>query len=199
MNRILWSLVLAACLLPGSVFCEEPPLPPDPVYVRLDDGWVGIYARADQYVEYRLAGTDIQLQDAYHVLLKPQVGLMVNFADKREFAQGGDMLEAHRQWEIAYWRKQGKGKSRARDDLAGGRHDLKVTEITVYPPKKPALKAYLVGVALSDGVFVLSVSPADAKLDADVKKIIASITVVNQRLDIKAEAERLVAEPDKGR
>ncbi len=210
MNRTLFAVLFAvALLLPLPALAEAPPtgapqaaaeapLPTEPVYVRLDNAWVGLYARDDQYVEYPLVGKDVKPQDASHVLLNPHTGLMITFADKSKFDQGGDMLEAHRQWEIEYWRKEaGEVESKNRDDLAGGRSDLKVTEITVPREKGAQLKAYLIGVAMKDGVFVLAISPADAKIDPMVKKLIASIRLVNQRLDIKAEAKRLVEESDR--
>lgn len=208
MNRTLFSVLLAgACFLPIPALAEAPAEAPaqaageappsEPIYVRLDNAWVGLYARGNQYVEYPLVGKEVKLQDANHILLNPSLGLMVTFADKSQFGQEGDMLEAHRQWEIEYWRKEaGEVESKNRDDLAGGRSDLKVTEITVPREKGAQFKAYLIGLAMNDGVFVFAISPAEAKIDPMVKKLIASIRLVNQRLDIKAEAKRLVEESD---
>lgn len=208
MNRIIRSVMLAwGILLPIAALAEaaaEAPAPAEitgagkvwaqPVYVKLDNAWVGLYARGEQYVEYPLVGKDVRPQDANHVLLTPHLGLMVTFAEKSQLGPGADMLEAHKQWELEYWRKQaGQVASKNRDDLAGGRHDLKVTEIIV-PREKGVLKAYLIGVAMNDGVFVFSISPADAKIDPMVKKLIASIRLVNEKLDVEAEAKRLVEE-----
>ncbi len=205
MNRIIRTALFAcACLVPAAALAGAPveapagdSLPPEPVYVKLDNAWVGIYARGDQYVEYPLVGKDVRPQDASHILLKPNLALMVTFADKAKFGEEGDLLEAHRQWEIEYWRKEaGAVEARNRDDLAGGRQDLKVTEITVPREKGTQLKAYLIGLAMNDGVFVFAISPADAKIDPMVKKLIASIRLVNERLDLKAEAKRIVKESE---
>ncbi len=204
--------MLAWCLLsPVAALAEaagEAPAPAEitgagkvwaePLYVKLDNAWVGLYARNEQYVEYPLVGKDVRPQDANHVLLTPHLGLMVTFADKSQLGPGADMLEAHKQWELDYWRKQaGQVASKNRPDLAGGRHDLKVTEIIVPREKGTQLKAYLIGLAMQDGVFVFSISPADAKIDPMVKKLIASIRLVNEKLDVEAEAKRLVEESDR--
>ncbi len=201
MNRIL-HLLLAVVILAAPLALAAPPLPPDPAYVQLDDGYRGFWAQPGEYVEYTLPG-GVQLQDAYHILLAPETGLMLTFADRKDLAAGKgrpvedkSMLQAHRDWELAYWREHApKVESKPRDDLAGGRHDLMVTEIAVQGPDQSSLKALLIGVAAKNGVFAFSISPATPELDAMVRRFIASIKVVHKRLDLPAEAKRIAAEP----
>ncbi len=194
MKRTLYAVLLAgACLRPLPAPAETP-LPPDPVYVAVDHGYVGIWARPAEYVEYTLTG-EIKLQDAYHLLLAPGTGMMLTFADRHRMGPGKNLLETHRKWELAYWRAHAaKLESRDRSDLAAARHDLMVTEITVFGPDGSSIKAYLIAVAASDGVFVFSISPAAPELDAAVREFVASIKVEHRRLDLRAEAMRIVPE-----
>jgi len=195
MNHALCSVLLAgACLLSGPALAETP-LPPDPVYVAVDGGYVGIWARPAEYVEYALKG-EIKLQDAYHVLLAPGTGMMMTFADKRELGPGKDLLASHRKWELAYWRAHAaRVESRDRSDLAGARHGLMVTEITAFSQDGSSLTAYMIAVAAKDGVFVFSISPAAPELDAAVREFVASIKVEHRRLDLRAEAMRIAPAP----
>jgi hypothetical protein len=132
-----------------------------------------------------------QLNDGFHILLKPGLGLMLTFADRTKFGPGANLLDAHRQWELAWWRKKAdRVEARDRSDLAGGRSDVRITELDLVQEGRP-MKAYLVGAAAPDGVFVFAISPVSAGDDALVRKIVDSIRVVNHPLDIAAEAERI--------
>jgi hypothetical protein len=54
---------------------------------------VGLYGHSDEYAKFLATGKEIKLQDAYHILLKPGLGMMVSFAGKAEFGVGADLLE----------------------------------------------------------------------------------------------------------
>jgi len=87
MTRYFWfSVVFAGVLLfsTGSIFSSEAS-PDDPVYIRTDDGWKGLYAHGDEYAEFLIKGKDVALQDAYHILLKQSAGMMIEiaFVDKK--------------------------------------------------------------------------------------------------------------------
>ena len=173
----------------GTAFAE--PLPPGPVYVRIENGWKGFYVRTDKYVEYSLIGSEIKLQDSSHILLRPGLGLMVTFADKEQFGSGKDILEAHKRWEVEYWRNRAsKVESTNRDDLSGARKDLKITELTLRKQDGAQLKVYLIAVDLKEGVFVFSVSPASRDIDPMVKELINSVKIVNKRLELQNEAQK---------
>src|ERR1051326_184258 len=75
----------------------------DPIYLKVADGWKGLYGHGNQYAEFHVKGNNAQLQDAYHVLLPNKIGMMVSFVDKKEFRDQKDLLNAHDQWEIDYW------------------------------------------------------------------------------------------------
>lgn len=201
MTRKLLPLLLAAASM-GDL----PPLPAEAAdtphaseaqrqssiaYIRTDGAWEGYWPHGnDEYVEYSLNGK-AQLNDGFHIVLKPGLGLMLTFADRRNFAPGTDLLEAHKQWELAYWRrKAGHVEARDRGDLAGGRSDIRITELNLTQEGKP-MKAYLIGAAAPDGVFVFAVSPVTAGDDAMVRRIVDSIRVVKHPLDIAAEAARI--------
>ncbi len=192
MNRTISSaLALCVALLSISAFAQSVP-PSDPVYIRMDDGWEGVYARENQYVQYMLAGSGVELQDAHHIMLRPGVGLMVTFAARKNIGPGKDLLEAHLNWELAYWRQYAsRVESAHRDDLGGARPGMKVTELSVYAEKGAPLKVYMIALALNDGVLVFSVSPADKSIDPMVKALIGSIRVVDGKPDLPAEAKRI--------
>lgn len=161
-------------------------------YIRGDSEWEGYWPRGNEYVAYAVSGS-AELNDGFHVLLKPGLGLMLTFADRHKFGGAPDLLEAHKQWELAYWREQaGKVEDRDRSDLAGGRGDLKITELNLLREDKP-MKAYLIGAAAPDGVFVFAISPVSAGDDALVRKIVSSIRVVKHPLDLVAEEKRMRA------
>jgi hypothetical protein len=160
-------------------------------YIRSDGAWEGYWPHGnDEYVEYTVSGK-AELNDGFHILLKPGLGLMLTFADRRNFVPGPNLLEAHKQWELAYWRQKADHvEARDRSDLAGGRSDIKITELNLTQAGEP-MRAYLIGAAAPDGVFAFAVSPVSAKDDALVRRIVDSIRVVNHPLDIAAVAARI--------
>lgn len=190
---------LAQLLLPGALILlpikgvqAEPP--EDPIYVKTSDGWNAAYAHGDEYAGFRVIGNGAKLQDAYHILLQKGVGMMVSFVDKKELQNDGDLLSAHAQWEIDYWHQRAsKVESNTREDLTGTRKDVKVTEIKVYNDKGTRISSYLIGLAAKDGVFVLSVSPAQKDVDPLVKELVSSFKLVPRNLDAE-ETKRLSSE-----
>lgn len=182
-RRSLLLLTLIVCVGWSSSFAAGP-VPSDPLYIRIDNGWKGVFAHGDEYAEYSFKGPDIKLQDPYHVLLKPRLGMMVTFADKSQFASGADLLVAHEQWELGYWRQHAaKVESALRNDLTGGRADLRATEIRLTGPAGQQAVIYMVALAAKDGVFVLSLSPADSSIDTLAGEIAGSFKLVRRQLD----------------
>jgi hypothetical protein len=198
MTRVTVSTILLGLLLAAAPSLAAPPS--DPIYIRLENGWKGLYPLEDDYAEFSLKGSQIQLQDAHHIFLKPaegqkpSVGMMITFADKKQFSAGNDLLSDHAQWELAYWRQHAsKVESSNRDDLGGMRSDLRVTEIRLYNNQGARLNVYLVALATSQGVLVMSISPADGSIDPLVREIVSSLKLVHQRLN-PDEVKRLAAE-----
>ena len=104
--------------------------PEDPIYIKTSNGWNGAYAHGNEYAEFRVTGNGAKLQDPYHILLRKGVGMMLSFVDKKELQNNTDLLSAHAQWEIDYWRQHAsRVESNTREDLTGTRKDLKVTEV----------------------------------------------------------------------
>jgi hypothetical protein len=196
MNRLFYSLSLLFFLYPsliGNSFADEAP-PTDPIYIRIDNGWKGLYGHNDEYAEFSFKGKEVTLQDAHHILLKQHLGMMVTFADKKEFSQGANLLADHAQWEVNYWSKHAsKVESSARNDLSDPGGSLKVTEIRVYNNEGIRMISYLIGLASKEGVFVLSISPVDKSVDPLVKEIVNSFKLVHRKLDIE-EAKRVSLE-----
>jgi hypothetical protein len=160
------------------------PVPNDPLYIRLEDGWKGVYGQGSAYAEYVLKGADVKPQDAHHILLRPGLGMMVTFAAKKDIGGGGDLLGRHAEWELAYWRQHATSvESAVRGDLSGGRDDLRVTEITLHNSAGAQMKLYMLALASDEGVFVLSISPANAGIDSLVRELAASFKLVNHPLD----------------
>jgi hypothetical protein len=176
------SVLLLGSILFVSVSFAEPAT--DPIYVKVADGWKGFYGHGVEYAEFHVKGDDAKLQDAYHVLLKKNVGMMVSFVDKKELRDQKDLLDAHAQWEIDYWHEHAsKVESAVRQDLVGSNKGLKVTEIKVSNDKGAQISSYLIGLAADDGVFVLSVSPARKDIDRLVRELVSSFKLVHQKLD----------------
>ena len=174
------SVLLLGSVLFVSVISAESPT--DPIYVKIAEGWKCLYGHGNDYAEFHVKGNDAKLQDAYHVLLRKNVGMMVSFVDKKEMRDQKDLFDAHAQWEIDYWHEHArKVGSNVRQDLMGLHKDLKVTEIKVSNDKGAQMSSYLVGLAANDGVFVLSVSPA--REDALVKELVSSFKLVHKKLD----------------
>jgi hypothetical protein len=120
--------------------------------------------------------------------------MLVSFVDKKELQIETDLLGAHAQWEINYWHQHAsRVESNTREDLTGTRKDVKVTEIRVYNDKGTQMSSYLIGLAAKDGVFVLSVSPAEKDVDPLVKELVGSFKLVPRNLDAE-EAKRLSSE-----
>lgn len=193
MKQILSTLVFIGFLLIGCLAFGAEPLPPDPVYMRIDNGWRGFYARNDEFLEYSVEGKEVELQDAYHVLIKPGLGLMVTFAKKENFGADKDVLKAHRQWEVEYWRKNSNKVDVAdRSDLRSARRDVMVTELGVHGKNADQfLSIYLITLASKDGVYVFAISPASRDNDELVKSFIRSIKLINKRFDVKKENDKI--------
>ena len=192
-ERLPQSLLLGGLivLLVSGVQAEPPE---DPIYVKTSNGWNAAYAHGNEYAEFRVIGNVAKLQDPYHILLQKGVGMMVSFVDKKELQNDKDLLSAHAQWEINYWHQHAsRVESYTREDLTGPRKDLKVTEIRVYNDKGAQLSSYLIGLAATDGVFVLSVSPAKKDIDPLVKEVVSSFKLVPRNLDAE-ETKRLSSE-----
>jgi len=171
-------LILSAAALAAG------PVPNDPIYIRLEDGWKGVYGQGDVYAEYILKGAEVRPQDAHHILLRPGLGMSVTFAAKKDFGGGGgDLLGRHAEWELAYWRQHAASvESAQRGDLSG-REDLRVTEITLHNGGGAQMKVYMLALASDEGVFVLSISPASAGIDSLVREMAASFKLVRHALD----------------
>lgn len=199
MNRFCSAFVLIISLLfPSSASLAQGPIPKDPIYLRIENGWMGLYGHDDEYAEYSLKGSEVKLQDAYHALLKPALGVMVTFADKNEFGDQPDLLSAYLQWQLAYWRKHAtKVESAARDDLDGARTDLRITEIGLYNDKGSQLNVYCFALASKQGVFVLSISgpsaSANKSIDSLLKEMADSSRLVRRPLDAE-EVKRVSME-----
>jgi hypothetical protein len=193
-SRYFWfSVVFVAVFLfpTGCVFSSQPSSN-DPIYIATNNGWKVLYGHGDEYAEFLLKEKDVELQDAYHILLKQSAGTMIEieFADKKEFGSAKDLLTAHAQWELNYWRgKATKVEGTTREDLSGTRKDLKVTEMKVYS-NEGARITYLIGLGAHKGVFVLAMSPVDKSVDSTAKEIINSFTLVHKKLDA-GEVERV--------
>jgi hypothetical protein len=192
-STIASAIVLCLFLSAAPSFAALP-ASSDPIYIRTDNGWKGLCPLDDDYAEYSLQGSEIQLQDAHHVLLKPSVGMMVTFADKSQFASSGDLLSDHAQWELAYWSKHAsRVESTLRDDLGGMRSDLRVTEMRLYNNQGTRLTVYLIALASPQGVLALAVSSPNGNLDPLVKDIAGSFKLVHRKLD-PDEVKRRAAE-----
>jgi hypothetical protein len=166
----------------------------DPVYIRIDNGWKGFYPRNDQFVEYSIIGNEVKLQDPYHILIKPGLGLMVTFAEKSNFKSNLSLLEAHRKWEVDYWKSISKSvEIKDRIDLRGNNNHIMITELKVQRFNvKNSGTIYLIGIPAKDGVFVFAFSPVTSNDESTVKLFINSIKVVDGRLDIINERNKIV-------
>jgi|SRR5215813_14238533 len=194
MARAYSLVIFAGLLLCATLSFAGGPVPNVPIYIRIDNGWKGLYAVGDDYAEYSFRGSEVKLQDPYHILLKPSVGMMVTFADKQQFASSNDLLSDHLQWELAYWGKNAsRVESAPRDDLSGMRSDLKVTELRLYNSQGARLNVYLIALACPQGVLAFAVSPADGSIDPQIREIAASFKLVHRRLDAD-EVKRLSLE-----
>jgi hypothetical protein len=167
----------------------------DPIYLRTDTCWKGFFPHKDQYVEYLLSGSS-KLQDPYHVLVKPELGLMITYADQTNFESNIPLLEAHRKWEIDYWKKQ-PISVRVEDckELYKDFSNILVTELEITSNNlKKTMKNCFIGVSGKEGVYVFSFS-SPSNIDHElIKRFLNSIKVVDKPLnsvDIKNEAMKL--------
>src|SRR5712675_755962 len=193
MKRLVQLLPLGALIL-LPVKGVQAQTPEDPIYVKTSNGWNGAYAHGKAYAEFRVIGNGAKLQGPYHILLQKGVGMMVSFVDKKELHNNTDLLSAHAQWEVDYWRQHAsRVESTTREDLTGTRKDVKVTEIRVYNDKGTQMSSCLIGLVAKDGVFVLSVSPAKKDVDQLVNELVSSFKLVPRNLDAE-EAKRLSSE-----
>ncbi len=201
MRHSFSALVLACMLVLPSfpAFADDTVLPRDPIYMRIDNGWKGFYARNDEFLEYSIIGSQVKLQDAYHVLLNPNLGLMITFAEKSSLGTGKSFLEAHRQSELEYWRKQArKVDDTDRSDLRGTREDIMVIKLDIYGENVGQfMNLYMISVASKDGVYVLAISPASIDIEELVKSFIGSIKLVKKRFDLKEENAKIRMGTDK--
>lgn len=181
-RKKIYLTLIGLFLLSITTFAAGP-VPGDPIYIRSTSGWNGYFAHGDEYAEYSMNGPDVKLQDPYHIQLKQQLGMMVTFADKSQFGNG-DLLTAHAEWELAYWRQNAAGvESRTRTDLNSGRNDLRITEFKLQNRAGQHMTIYMIALASEDGVFVLSISPADPSVDSFVGEIAGSFQLVHHSLD----------------
>lgn len=184
-----WLALIGLFLLSITTFATGP-APNDPIYIRSTTGWRGYFAHGDEYAEYSVNGSEVKLQDPYHIQLNQQLGMMVTFAGKQQFGEG-DILTAHAAWELAYWRQNAANvESRTRSDLNSGRNDLRVTEFKLQNGSGQRTTIYMIALASREGVFVLSVSPADPGVDSLVSEIAGSFQLVHHSLD-QDELKRL--------
>ena len=192
--KCLSQLLLLGALILLPVKGVQAQAPEDPIYVKTSSGWTGAYAHGNEYAEFRVIGNGAKLQDAYHILLQKNVGMMVSFVEKKELQNDRDLLSAHAQWELNYWHQHAsRVESNIREDLMGTRKDVKVTEIRVYNDKGAQMSSYLIGLAAKDGVFALSVSPVKKDEDPLVKEVVSSFKLVSRNLDAE-ETKRLSSE-----
>jgi hypothetical protein len=190
MKKLFFLLLFASLFNCG--FCQQTQ---QPIYMRLDSCWKGYFPHLDQYVEYLVPGSS-KLQDAYHALVNSELGLMITFADKINFESSIPMLEAHKEWELAYWKNQLKSiKVEDWKDLYEGINNTLVTylEHTSDNPKQN-FKSCFIGVSGKDGVFVFAFS-SQTFLDRElIKRFVKSIKLVDEQFSpviLKDEIVRL--------
>jgi hypothetical protein len=160
------------------------------MYVRTDSGWLGLFPHGTEYARFPLNGPAVQLQNANSVLVTPNLGLSIEFADKKDL-DGPDLLSAHARWEANYWREHADSlATELRADLAGSRQDVRVTQFTVLSGGG-TLVIYLVGLRSADRVFAFGFSPAGAGADSVVTQFVRQLELVHRPLD-PAEVKRII-------
>lgn len=195
MKKLVYLLFFTSLFING--FCQQSQ---QPIYMRLDTCWKGYFPHKDQYVEYLIDGSS-KLQDAYHVLVNPVLGLMITFADKTNLESNIPMLEAHKKWEVDFWKKQVKNITVVDcKDLYEGINNTLVTELemTTDNPKK-TLRSCLIGVAANDGVFVFAFSSPSVLDHELIKRFVNSIKLIDKPfnlIDLKNEVIRLKNKDD---
>jgi hypothetical protein len=192
MKKVFCLLLFASLLYDG--FCQQF-VQKDPIYLRTDTCWKGFFPHKDQYVEYLLPGSS-KLQDAYHVMVNPDLGLMIAFADKANFENNVPLLEAHKKWEVDYWKKQVPDvKVVDCKELYKGLTNILVTgmEVTSGNPAKTIINCFI-AVSGKDGVYVFNFSGPNKTDQELVKRFIRSIKVIDKPLspnNITDEAKEL--------
>jgi hypothetical protein len=165
----------------GALLAAE--VPPDPVYVKAENGWVGLFGRYDEYASYSFDGKQIEIIDPYHIRLSENLGMIVTFAEKREFSGGVDLLTSHVEWESKYWRSNGSTvKSTTRNDLSGTRADLRITEMQIERAGDKPNTVFVMGLASKEGVFVLSIC-CDRSGSSWAKETAPSFKLTHRALD----------------
>jgi hypothetical protein len=173
---------LALLALPIALGAQQPTGAGAPTYIRIDSGWIGLFGQEGAYARYLLAGPDVQLQDAGHILLRQGLGLSVSFVAGKELA-GPDPLTAHASWEAAYWRgRAARVDTATRADLAAGRSDVRVTQLTMHNAAGATLGIDLVGLRAPSGVYAFGFSPAGPAADSAVTRFVASLRLVPRPL-----------------
>ncbi len=200
MNCMFRALAWVFLLLITSPAFATQPIPSDPIYMRLENGYRGFFARNDEYLVFSVIGNEVKPQDAYHIQVQaePFLGIMLTFADKKQFSSSSNMLEAHRQWETEYWKKQAKRvEAKDRSDLASAKSGIMVTEFNIWGHKEDQfLTMYMVAIPTGDGVYAFSVTPTKTATDEFVKSFIGTIKLVHERFDILKEHQKLMSETD---
>jgi len=190
MKKLVYLLFFTSLFING--FCQQSQ---QPIYMRLDTCWKGYFPHKDQYVEYLITGSS-KLHDAYHILVNPVLGLMITFSDKTNFESNIPILEAHKKWEVDYWKKQVKNITVVDcKDLYEGINNTLVTELelTSDNPQK-TLRSCLIGVAGNDGVFVFTFSSPSVLDHELIKRFVNSIKLIDKTfnfIDIQNEVIRL--------
>lgn len=206
MKHLLLTLLLIAALpcamvrvadaasAPGELTTQEQSNSMPPLYVKVDQGFVGFWPNGDkEYVQFNAYGSGVTLQDAFHLLLNPKQGMMLSYVERSHFKHmHGGLLKAHRDWEMKYWRERlGEVHDKNRPDLMHGHKGMMVTEVIVPEGGGKSLHAYMISLAGPDGVYVFSISPVSSKDDAMVRKFIASIKRIRHPLNIGIESRML--------
>lgn len=177
-HAVLIALVLGGLFASAAEIGER-------VAIKTAEGWKMFVPTGEEYAEIFLKGSQVDVSDPDNILLTRDTRLSVTFADKKQFTSKDPLLVSHAKWEIAYQKTiVRKVESTDRSDLAQGRRDLKVTQITVQSKEGIRGCSYLIGLASKDGVVVFSVSPAGPKIDGLTKEIVSSIRLVKQPFDV---------------
>lgn len=187
---VLAALQFVALLRPAGVLRSQEP-GSEPTYVRVSSGWLGLLGHGNEYARFPIIGHDVQLQDGYHVMIQPGLGLMITFAEKTDLT-GSDLLSAHVRSEATYWRDHAaKVDTVRRRDLESGRNDVRVTELRLSSPSGDKMIIDMIGLRATDGVFAFGFSPAGtAATDSVVMRFVHTLEVVGRPLTA-AEVARL--------
>ena len=90
MNRLLrfLGLLFFSCLsLTGLRFADKSSFV-DPIYIKIDSRWKGLYAHNDEYAEFSNQAQGNRTPRCIHILLKQHLRMMVTFADKKRVRWG---------------------------------------------------------------------------------------------------------------